>query len=131
MSRGTSSQGQKQGQKPLRLSHSERAFIQRALKYFSIRSVRIENSSSTATYPDIWVDLSTSPPTITVTQEWARQSINERMKRIVHELLHIRGFEHNARIGYVTYPDKDTFSVKVFKDIVAGNQRFSVARMMK
>jgi hypothetical protein len=113
------------------LSSSEKQFISRALKYFNIRSIRVEWSGSEAKHPDIWVNRDTVPPTITVTQEWACQQYPERMKRVVHELLHIKGFEHSRKLGYSTYPEKDVFSVKVYNDIVSGTRRFQSAKFVR
>lgn len=111
------------------LSTNEKRFIRHALKYFGIRSIRIERSESKDKHPDIWVRPNMVPPTITVTDEWSRQPYHERMKRVVHELLHIRGLEHNDTVEYSTYPDKDRFSVRVYKDILAGGSRFSMSRV--
>jgi hypothetical protein len=124
---------EKMPEKKLRssLSTSEKQFISRALKYFNIRSVRMEWSGSEAKHPDIWVNRNTVPPTITVTQEWSRQQYPERMKRVVHELLHLKGFEHSRKLQYSTYPEKDVFSVKVYNDIVSGTRRFQSAKFVK
>ena len=113
------------------LSQSEKSFIARALRYFTIRSVRIEWSGSTDKYPDIWVNRGAVPPVITVTQEWAAQQFPERMKRIVHEMLHIKGFEHDRKLQYSTYPDKDVFSVRVYNDIMFGSRKFSASKFTR
>lgn len=79
-----------------------------------IPKLALRTSKSGSKYPDIWVILG-SPPTIVVTPEWARQSARERRKRLVHEMIHIKGNKHNERIGYNTYPAKDTFSRRVYE----------------
>jgi len=71
------------------------------------------------------------PPVITVTQEWAAQQFPERMKRIVHEMLHIKGFEHDRKLQYSTYPDKDVFSVRVYNDIMFGSRKFSASKFVR
>lgn len=41
--------------------------------------------------------------------------VRERKKRFIHELLHLKGQEHDASIGYSTDPAKDTYSWEVFR----------------
>jgi len=101
------------------LSLGDRRFVLRAMRTFGISKLNIEWSDSKKRFPDIWVNMSGKIPMITVTAEWARQDAQERHKRIVHEFLHLLGYEH-GRIGqylYSTYPDKDTFSKAVYQKL--------------
>ena len=90
----------------------------RLLPWVNVKSVIIAYSSSTKKWPDIWVQLG-EVPVITVTKEWARQGVHERRKRLVHEFLHIKGMDHDDSIGYSTIPAKDSYSMKVYKGLVA------------
>lgn len=108
------------------LTQNDRHFLKRGLKYFNVKMVRIEFSNSKATYPDIWVSMNGSMPKVTVTREWMKQMPSERNKRMTHELLHCVGLEHNSKIGYDTVPSKDTFSKRVYLDIMSGdNNKFN------
>ena len=92
----------------------------RAMRTFDIKKLNIDWSDSIAQWPDIWIDLSSKVPVITVAREWARQNTNERRKRLVHEMLHLLGYTH-GRIGkydYNTIPQKDSFSMVVYKSLV-------------
>jgi hypothetical protein len=93
----------------------------KAIRVLDIKSVYIDWSDSDKKWPDIWVKLC-KIPVITVTAEWARQGADERRKRLVHELLHIKGYEHDEKIGYSTYPEKDTFSMKIYNSIKQGGR---------
>lgn len=84
----------------------------------------VRTSDSTKKWPDLWVDRSADPPVITVTREWAAQTPAERRKRLVHELLHLVGMEHNEQIGYSTHPERDTFSMTVYHAIT-GKRRMN------
>lgn len=88
------------------------------MPYFKIKALRISWSDSQKKYPDIWCQLKAKPPHITVTAEWARQNVDERRKRLVHECIHIAwGIEDNRPVQgfyYSTYPDKDTFSQAIY-----------------
>ena len=100
------------------VSQSDTDFITNVLMpYFGIQQLRIKTSNSKKAYPDIWVKLG-ELPVITVTREWARQNTAERRKRLVHEMLHFWGMEHNETIGYSSFPDNDTYSMKVYKEII-------------
>ena len=99
------------------------------MPYFGIRSVALDFVKTGKKWPDIWLQTWMGYPKITVTEEWVRRPTHERRKRLVHELLHTRGLNHpfkgGKRIGklfYSTFPDKDTFSMIVYKDILAGNK---------
>ena len=98
------------------LTKGDSAYMRKAMKALGVKNVKIEVSSSTAKWPDIWVNPS-NPPVITVTQEWARQSAPERQKRLTHELLHLCGMQHNSNISYDTRPAKDKFSKMVYEVI--------------
>jgi len=99
------------------LSIGDRKFVLKLMRTFNIRKVNIDRSDSTKTYPDIWCYPYEKPQRIVVTNEWARQVADERRKRLVHEFLHLIGYDHNEAIGYSTYPEKDTFSKKVYNSI--------------
>ena len=105
------------------LTPSEKKFVRKAMRYFGIKALRFSWDSSTKTYPDIWVNLN-GMPVITVTQEWIRQPSGEKSKRITHELIHVFGKGHDEKIGYSTFPDKDTFSKKVYDDIIKGGNKY-------
>ena len=87
------------------------------LPKFGVKRVYLKWSDSKKVWPDIWVELG-KVPIITVTQEWAKQSLHERRKRLVHEFLHISGFEHNESLGYSTHPGNDYYSKRVYKSLV-------------
>lgn len=87
------------------------------LPWANVKSVIIAYSSSTKKWPDIWIQLG-EVPVITVTKEWARQDVHERRKRLVHEFLHIKGMEHDEKIGYSTVPARDSYSMKVYKSLI-------------
>ena len=94
-------------------------FIKEVLIPFAkVDRLYIAWSRSKATWPDIWVTMNRIPK-ITVTQEWARQNIHERRKRLVHEGLHLRGLEHNESIGYSTFPAHDSYSKKVYRRLIS------------
>ena len=90
---------------------------EKIMPYFGISRLQIEYSPSRKTYPDIWVTKG-EVPVITVTDEWKRQSPDERRKRLVHEVLHLSGLSHNANIGYTSRPETDTLSKKVYSAIM-------------
>lgn len=100
------------------LTKDDIAFTRKAMNYFGIERVNIKWNRSLKKYPDIWLTYRNGLPMITVTREWKRQSPTERRKRIVHEFLHIAGMRHNRAIGYSTYPNQDTFSMRVYRDIM-------------
>ena len=94
------------------------------------KTIVLTTDPSTEKYPDIWIQKGFFSDTITVTQEWARQTIHERRKRIIHELLHSLGENHwgsstfvklgNKRdeVLYSTYPEKDTYSALVYAHLL-------------
>lgn len=99
------------------LNSTDRKFALNAMRYFGIKRLNIDWSDSTKKWPDIWVYPNERPPRIVVTPEWRRQNLAERQKRLVHEMLHIIGKNHNESIGYSTYPNKDTYSKMVYRFI--------------
>lgn len=99
------------------MTPGDRKFILKLMRIFGVRKVYINWSKSQKKWPDIWVQMN-KIPIITVTAEWARQDIHERRKRLTHEFLHIVGRQHDESIGYSTYPDRDTFSMKIYNAII-------------
>ena len=101
------------------ISEKDIEFLEKkVLPYFGLKSIAINYSPSTERWPDIWIKLDKVPPMITVTREWARQSVHERRKRLTHEFLHLTGMEHDESIGYSTYPSRDSYSKKVYKELI-------------
>jgi len=99
------------------ISKSDAAFIKNVLLPWSgVKAVRLFFSDSKKKWPDIWCQR-TRIPVITVTAEWARQGVHERRKRLVHEFLHIKGLQHNDKIGYNTVPSRDSYSKKIYNTI--------------
>lgn len=76
----------------------------------------IEDHDYQGKYPDIW----TKGYTITITNEWARQSPTERKKRLLHEMIHIAGFPHMPKVGFYSRPERDTFTAKVMRKLGGG-----------
>lgn len=94
------------------------------MKYFGVRMLKLEFSDSKKTYPDIWISLDGQMPKITVTREWMKQSSQERHKRLAHELGGHYAFKwnHNEymdKVGFSTYPNKDTMSPRIYKDLIS------------
>ena len=89
-----------------------------AMPYFGIKALKVRYSASKKKWPDIWVGFE-DVPVITVTEEWRRQSMHERRKRLTHEFCHLRGLEHGkyGTYDYNTKPELDTFSAKVYRDL--------------
>lgn len=94
-------------------------WLKRAMRVFGIRKLAISWSNSTLSYPDIWVTFRERFDEITVTREWARQDVDERRKRLIHELLHIKGLKHGRFGGYyyATVPTEDSYSKMVYDDL--------------
>ena len=102
------------------ISESDKRFLTDiAMPHFGVKRLRIKWSKSKASWPDIWIEMN-GIPVITITQEWARQSTRERRKRLVHELIHTTGMGHSEKLGYSTYPSRDTYSKKVYEKIING-----------
>jgi len=104
------------------MSSDMRWLVNVAMPHFGIKRVKVTYKETGKKWPDIWVSLN-KIPVITVTEEWVRQSVHERRKRLVHEFLHVIGYRHGKINGldYHTVPQFDTFSKKVYGDIVNGN----------
>ncbi len=96
------------------LTIGDRKFLIKVMRKFDIPALEVVWSRSRKKWPDIWMTKSVVPK-ITVTQEWARQNMTERRKRLVHELLHVKGMEHDESKGYSTIPARDTYSMKVYR----------------
>jgi len=80
------------------------------MPYLRIRALGVsEDLTFRGKYPDLWTD----GHTITVTREWARQSLRERKKRLLHEALHVAGYPHMPRVGFYSRPEDDRFSGRV------------------
>jgi len=101
------------------LTLGDRRFVLKLMRTFGIRKVNIDWSDSTKRWPDIWCFPYESPPKIVVTAEWARQDADERRKRLLHEALHILGYEHGkyGKYDFNTKPSKDTFSRMLYEKI--------------
>jgi len=86
------------------------------MKRLDIGAVTIGWSDSQKVWPDIWCFPNEVPPRIVVTREWARQKAEERRKRLVHELLHVKGLEHGVVGGldYNARPEQDEYSRHVY-----------------
>lgn len=99
---------------------SDVQFIKRILlPWANLNAIYLRLSNSKKKWPDIWCKR-TDTPIIIVTQEWARQNVHERRKRLVHEFLHLKGLEHDDTIKYSTYPEKDEYSKFVYRRLING-----------
>lgn len=111
------------------ITKSDKEFIRlKLLPWAGVKGVRIAYSRSNAKWPDIWLSYEAGLPKITITNEWRKQNMAERRKRLVHEIIgHLHfGWEHNSfmdSIGFSTYPNKDTMSWKIYKDLVKGRMK--------
>ena len=87
---------------------------------FGIRKLRIDWSNSESRYPDIWCYPYEHPPRIMVTQEWRSHNMHLRRSQLVHELLHLVGYEHGkiGRYDYNTRPELDTYSKYVYRKLI-------------
>ena len=100
------------------LSSADIGFVRHVLMpYFMVRRVQFDYHPSRVSYPDIWLEMN-RVPRIVITNEWKRQDTHERRKRLVHEFLHIRGLEHNETIGFCTYTNRDSYSMRVYREII-------------
>ena len=101
------------------ISKSDIEFIRlKLLPWSGLKAVKLAWSNSKKHWPDIWVEFPNSIPVITVTREWMGQDIHERRKRLVHEVLHCLGMQHDKSIGYDTHPEKDSFSKMVYMKLI-------------
>ena len=101
-----------------KLTIGDKRFIIKLMRTFDIKKLNIDFSSSRKKYPDLWCFPSEKPPRIVVTREWERQNVDERRKRLVHEFLHFTGMEHDESIGYSTFPNRDSYSKKVYRSLI-------------
>lgn len=97
------------------------------LPRYNIRKVAIDYSPSKAEWPDIWLSYKGNTPVVTVTDEYLRQSRQEREKRLVHELVghHVLGLEH-GRIGlydFNTAPSRDSYSKMIYRRLINGKKK--------
>jgi len=101
------------------LSLSDQEFLKKVMRRFNIKAIAVQWSDYSRTrHPDIWCFPYDNPPKIVVTAEWKRQTQGERQKRLLHECLHIVGMEHDEKIGYSTYPDRDIYSRRLYATLV-------------
>ena len=107
------------------ISEGDSRFLKQAMSYFRVPELMVDFSSSMAKWPDIWCIPYEMPPVIVVTQEWKRQPAMERRKRLVHEILHLKGLRHGrrGRLDYNTIPEKDTYSMMVYQNIQVRSKR--------
>ncbi len=66
---------------------------------------------------DIAVYLGKSIPYILCGRKWLVAPFHERQKRLLHELLHVRGLRHDNKArsaGYYSNPSRDTLSKTVY-----------------
>jgi len=102
------------------IKKSDLAFLKRRIMpYFGVKKLYMDYKETDYVFPDCWVDMNSRIPVITVTQEWARQSMDERRKRLVHEVGHIFGYNHGIINGlrYDTHPEKDDWSRYIYGKI--------------
>jgi len=112
-------------QNPSRIRRADRNFLQRVITLYKIPNVKIEWSESKKVHPDIWCYPNERPPRIVVTQEWARQGVDERRKRLVHEVVGHMVYKwphtpYMERLGFSTYPRKDRISRWIYQDTKRG-----------
>ena len=98
---------------------SDREFLQRIITLYQIPLVKLEFNEADAAWPDCWCFPNEKPPRIVVTQAWARQSVAERRKRLVHEILHCLGMNHGRKgnLLYSPHPERDSYSKYVYNQI--------------
>ena len=106
--------------------NQDKPFLKGAAGVLGVHTPTVKVSSSQDPWPDLWTD----GYSITVTQEWARQSVHERRKRLVHELLHLKGLNHGriGRLNYSTYPHLDSYSRYVYQQLLRNPTRFGGRR---
>jgi len=98
--------------------HVSDPWLAKAARAMGIKEpIKLEWSSSTKHWPDIWTD---GTGTITVTREWLRQNLKNRHVRLTHELLHFKGLKHGwkGKLLYSTHPEKDTFSRAYYDKLI-------------
>ena len=100
------------------ISEGDIRFIKDTLMPWArVKKLRLVYDNSKRKYPDIQIELG-DIPTMTITDEWKKQNIHERRKRLTHEFCHLLGMEHDEALGYSTYPDKDTYSMRVYRKLL-------------
>jgi len=108
------------------ISQGDLAFLKDAMHRLNIRKpIRVYRSDSKKKYPDIWVITGKDPIEIWVTDEWARQSVRERRKRLIHEVAGHVAFDwpHNSymdKLGFTSRPNTDTMSMRIYDDLYMG-----------
>ena len=104
-----------------KITASDSLFIEKTLMTkFGIKRLRIKYSPLKQRWPDLWCSLN-GIPEITVTDEWRRQSMRERRKRLVHEFIHISWQFGHGKVGrydFNTVPELDTYSRYVYDVIL-------------
>lgn len=103
------------------VNEQDKQFVNSLMRRFNIKGIKLAVSDSTKKWPDIWIsDLDSDIPTVTVTREWARQSMRERHKRLVHEIVchYVKRMDHDEKIGFSTYPERDRYSKRVYGNLV-------------
>lgn len=103
-------------------------FARRALRYFSLPAVALSDEYS----GDCAVQLRPGAvPLVLLGPRWHAASQGERRKRLVHELLHVRGLGHDRsarRLGYYSSPRRDRLSRRVYAHLARGGRRFDPRR---
>ena len=101
------------------LTKDDEKFLRQAMKHFGVKKLRVQwDDYSRTKYPDIWCYPWENPPVIVVTAEWNRQNVDERRKRLVHEILHLKGMKHDESVGYSTHPERDSYSMQVYRGLL-------------
>ena len=94
-----------------------KVLTEKIMPFFGLTHLRVDYSPSKKTFPDIWISTG-DVPVITVTDEWKKQTSEERQKRLVHEILHASGLVHNKRLGYTSKPETDTLSKRIYEVVM-------------
>ena len=113
---------------------SDRPFIRSLMSYFRIRRLRAEEVDTPGS--DIGVRLPRrGTPTLLIGRKWRRnRALNRQLahKQLVHEALHVRGYDHDDRLRSLGYASrdrrKDVLSAHVYDDIQSGSRRFDHRR---
>ena len=115
------------------LHEGDREFVQRVLKYFGLKGVRLEAVSRPK--HEISTDANPDVPTWFIGPKWQRRrrysAVNGRAG-LVHESLHSLGYPHDAemrRRGFYSLDrEKDSLTADVYKDIERGTPHFEPQR---
>lgn len=120
------------------MDNSDYEFLYKSMRYFDLKGDKSEVTvffdKSKEKYPDIWLIINDVPTRagktkyeLYVTQEWKSQDTHERRKRLVHEVIHMAGYDHwfyhtylygGHKLLYSTQPDEDSFSWLVYFNIL-------------